>query len=96
MRLKPTEITAIKHCVQQSFNQAKVYLFGSRTDDNKKGGDIDLYIETDIQDNLLEKEIKFLVNLKKLIGEQKIDLVINNHTCDKLIYKQAKKTGIEL
>ncbi len=96
MRLKPTEITAIKHCTQQYFNQSKIYLFGSRTDDKKKGGDIDLYIETTIQEDLLEKEIKFLVNLKQLIGEQKIDLVINNNTQDKFIYKQAKQTGIEL
>ena len=44
MRLTSTEANAIKHCIEIIDNQAEVYLFGSRTDDQKKGGDIDLLI----------------------------------------------------
>ena len=49
MRLSEFEIDAIKTAVNKYFEQgAKVYLFGSRVDENKHGGDIDLYVETDL------------------------------------------------
>ena len=44
MRLKDFEIRAIKEAVRSMDSKAKVYLFGSRVDDTKKGGDIDLLI----------------------------------------------------
>ncbi|MDP2855795.1 MAG: nucleotidyltransferase domain-containing protein, partial [bacterium] len=54
----------------------KIYLFGSRTNDEKKGGDIDLFIETDDnQLTTLENKIVFLARLKLVLGDQKIDLV---------------------
>ena len=48
MRLSETERKAIKAALKKHFDAtARVYLFGSRTDDQKRGGDIDLYIEQD-------------------------------------------------
>ena len=47
-----------------------------RVDDNKHGGDIDLYVSPDKRDHLAEERIAFLVRLKRRIGEQNIDLVI--------------------
>lgn len=55
-----------------------LWLFGSRVDDSKRGGDIDLLIvvETEAQLAAAQKlEIGLLVLLKEKIGEQKIDLV---------------------
>jgi len=44
MRLSNDSMLTIKQAVTLIFGKdAKVYLFGSRTDDAKKGGDIDLY-----------------------------------------------------
>ncbi len=46
MRLQNFEIEAIKSTAQLMFGkQTMVTLFGSRVEDDKKGGDIDLYIE---------------------------------------------------
>lgn len=95
MRLSKNEISVIKREAQKQFGvNAVVYIFGSRVDDKKKGGDIDVYIETGLKEDLLIKKIQFLVDVKNQIGEQKIDVVINNRTTDKYIFDVAKAEGI--
>jgi hypothetical protein len=49
MRLSLTEQQQFIHLTTQYFGgqSARLYEFGSRAEDNKKGGDIDLFIETD-------------------------------------------------
>lgn len=97
MRIKKEHIDFIKTIAKDCFGKnAKVYLFGSRVDDKKKGGDIDLYIETDLKDDLFKQKLKMLRMLHNLLGEQKIDIVINNFVTDKYIYKVAKNEGIQL
>ena len=44
MRLRQREIEVIKNAIYQQFREAKVYIYGSRLDDTKKGGDIDIFI----------------------------------------------------
>jgi len=97
MRLSQENIILIKNSVKEIFDEnSKVFLFGSRTDDQKKGGDIDLYIETQIKNDLLQKKLKLINTLHKILGEQKIDIVINNFTSNKYIYEVAKHEGIQL
>ncbi|MCK6604163.1 MAG: hypothetical protein L6Q59_04630 [Ignavibacteriaceae bacterium] len=69
-------------------------LFGSRVDDNKRGGDIDLYIETNLTQGVIEKKINLLVKLKDQLGDQKIDIVINNFTYKKPVFQVARNEGI--
>ena len=95
MRLTAFEINAIKQTAQEIFgSKAEVLLFGSRVDDTKKGGDIDLYIKAPSGNDLAHK-IKFLVSLEQKIGEQKIDVVL---AVDKKrpIEQQAISTGVLL
>ena len=48
MRLTPTEIAAIKAAARDAFGETVVVrLFGSRVDDHRRGGDIDLHVEVD-------------------------------------------------
>lgn len=97
MRLKKEHIQSIKELARKIFGEeTQVYLFGSRVNNNKKGGDIDLYIETTTKEDLFEKKIQMILALYKIIGEQKIDLIINDFSKDKLIYKVAKKEGVLL
>ena len=44
MRLTKEEIDVLKQSLRQIAEDAKLYLFGSRVDDTKKGGDIDICI----------------------------------------------------
>jgi len=51
MRLSLFEIETIVKLKNRYFDiHDKIYLFGSRTDDSTKGGDIDLYLECDDSD----------------------------------------------
>lgn len=99
IRLSEKEISTICELFKDSFKEDDhLWLFGSRTDPNKKGGDIDLYIETSITDAslILEAKIKFSANIKLAIGDQKIDIVIKYNDTEMPIYKIARKEGILL
>jgi len=80
MRLTKSEIEIIVVVAKKYFGSTvRVFLFGSRVDDFKKGGDIDLFIKTDNENQMtIDLKIQFLVELKSLIGDQKIDVVIDN------------------
>lgn len=95
MRLSSFEIRSIVAVFEKVFGSGKIYLFGSRVDDAKVGGDIDLYIETQNNENLSGKKIEFLVSLESLIGEQKIDVVFHRDS-NRLIEQEAKTKGIQL
>ncbi len=75
MRLPTNDITNIKQCLHRLDEQAKVYLFGSRTDDNKKGGDIDLLIISNKIDFIEKLQLKICI--KEKIGDQKLDIIIS-------------------
>jgi hypothetical protein len=100
IRLTTVELNTLRTAFKEFFGQNdSLWLFGSRADPNKKGGDIDLYIEAHhLQaDEAFNKKIRFLVAIKDQIGEQKIDVVLKLDGYDELpIYAVAKETGIKL
>ncbi|MEI6575566.1 MAG: nucleotidyltransferase domain-containing protein [Bacteroidota bacterium] len=73
MRLNNFEIENIKKQAIRHFgNEVKVILFGSRTQNEKRGGDIDLYIKsTDLETMNPRSKINFITDLLMIIGEQK-------------------------
>jgi predicted nucleotidyltransferase len=75
MRVLKQEINIIKNHILKFDQDAQVYLFGSRVDDNKKGGDIDILIVSD----LIKKYdlIKIENLIFKQIDEQKIDFIVS-------------------
>jgi len=107
MRLNEKQIKVIQSSTIMYFGQtSRVWLFGSRTDDNQLGGDIDLYIQADVQspDELIEAKLHFLSELHQKLGEQKIDVVIHRNVSEETtsleettsIYQIARQTGIRL
>ena len=101
MRLTPDQQAAIRSAVAETFGDAaRVWLFGSRVDDNKRGGDIDLLIVTSQSDvaAIVRAELAFLTKLQMKLGEQKIDVLVDYPTRHYTppIFAIAKQTGIPL
>lgn len=83
MRLSPREREVIRQSVRECFDaQAEVRLFGSRTDDSRMGGDIDLLVDTRLTDPALiaQAHHRLLARLYARLGEQKIDVLIDYPT----------------
>jgi len=93
MRLSKFEIKSIIATIGKIDPEAELYLYGSRTDDSKRGGDIDIAIVSD-KINKPEKR-KIRLTLYNLIGEQKID-IISGKTNMSLFLKKAVQTGVLL
>ncbi len=100
MRISKKEIEIIKQLAKEKFGEGtSVLLFGSRLDDSKKGGDIDLLIRNPEKSRLsLTAKIEFLAALKALIGDQKIDVVLDSFSFaqKESFYKSVTKTAVEL
>ena len=99
MRLSEFEIESIKRMASRHFGtNVKVFLFGSRTSNQKRGGDIDLFISNPDGGHLkMRTKINFMTDLMLLIGEQKIDVVLDNSDKKKsVLFKTINQTGIKL
>jgi predicted nucleotidyltransferase len=77
MRLTLSERSAILAAVSKHDVAARVILFGSRTDDRARGGDIDLLVVSDRIGFRNEWEIRR--DILDKIGWQKLDLVVRRH-----------------
>jgi hypothetical protein len=80
MRLSQSELTAIIESVDAYVHSAaRLLLYGSRVDDSKRGGDIDLLLEVNDEQAaaiLNRKSYIVLAEMKNRIGDQKIDFLI--------------------
>ena len=86
----------IKYAAQYFGTDFKLYLFGSRVYDNKKGGDIDLYLESNNEVDI-KQQIKFLNTIYKNVTQRKIDLIIKTPLKkDKPVFHTARQEGILL
>jgi len=85
MRLKNQEADIIKNTIRGFDPKAEIFLFGSRTDDSLKGGDIDILIFSESMN--LRSKLLLKSSLFEKIGEQKIDVIIEkNHTKPFIMY----------
>ena len=93
MRLSEKDIKIIKENTKKIFGDSKIILFGSRVDDEVKGGDIDLYIIPENKENLFVKKLKLKAILEDMLFKP-VDIVVARGE-SRLIEKEAMK-GIEL
>lgn len=99
MRLSRSEARIIRKTAREVFGlDVTVSLFGSRTDDSARGGDIDLLVESPspVHDRL-EKILELEAKLQIRLGDQPIDvLLIAPDTTIAPIHEEARRTGIPL
>jgi len=91
VRLTKNEITIIKDIVKKYLDDAVIYLFGSRIDDSKKGGDIDLFVIS--KNSSYEAKLKVSSKLEYLLNKP-VDIVLHKDF-SKDIEQEALK-GIKL
>ena len=97
MRLNEKQSSSIKGILETELGaSSKVWLFGSRVDDSKRGGDIDIYVETNTPCRLTDK-LRLMTKIQKAVGVRKIDLLVNYAGSEhKSIYDIAKREGEQL
>ncbi len=100
IRLTPAEVQAICDVFVEMVGAvpASLWLFGSRVDTEKRGGDIDLFLElAGSVDNVAALVRKIRVALYDRIGERKIDLVIKTPaTPASALHEIARQEGVLL
>ncbi len=99
MRLTNEQIQIIKQTAHQLLgNNVRVSLFGSRATDTGKGGDIDLFFETeDSLPNRAEAICKLYAALIMALGDRKIDVLVKDaQTPPARIFEIAQRTGVYL
>ena len=74
--------------------KARIWLFGSRVDDSRRGGDVDLYVEPATPPGLAER-----LRCKSAIADAldlDVDLIVQQPGRDLPIYRIAKHSGVAL
>ncbi|WP_457560326.1 nucleotidyltransferase domain-containing protein [Caminibacter sp.] len=93
MRLSENQVKIILKVINEIFGEVEVYLFGSRLDDSKRGGDIDLFVIPKIREKLFAKKIRAESRLE-LILDLPVDIVVH-YDFNRFIEKEALK-GVKL
>lgn len=78
MRLTSHEAAAIRASALEVFGTgAVVRLFGSRLDDLRRGGDIDLHVQLTEGDAPPEASARFRMLLDRRVGEREYDILVS-------------------
>jgi predicted nucleotidyltransferase len=99
MRLNDSQRQIIKSAVARIVGMdSRVWLFGSRADDARRGGDIDLLIETtQVVANRAAALCQLEGALVMGLGDRKIDILLKDaRTADAPIFAVAREKGVLL
>lgn len=99
MRLTDEQRRLIKQLAREVIGEdVRVLLFGSRTDDGRRGGDIDLLVESPrpLPDRL-GLELRLGARLERALGGQRVDLLLVDPGLPlQPVHRAAQATGVVL
>jgi uncharacterized protein len=93
VRITEIEKTAIIEAITRIDPEARIYLFGSRIDNDKKGGDLDILVYS--QKITFGDKLKIKAAIFEKIDEQKIDFVIAKDEKDPFV-KMVSEQKVQL
>lgn len=94
VRLTRAEIRNLKASISSVDPHADIYLFGSRTDASKQGGDIDLLI---ISQSIKKSDLTDIRwNFFEEFGEQKMDIVTDDGSVQTPFVKMVFPKAVQL
>ena len=95
MRVPKEQINFLKNNIKNYLPEAKIYLFGSRVYNDKKGGDMDILV---IASKELSRQDKRNIKIAfyQTFGDQKIDITSFNFEDNSPFKNLALLEGIEL
>jgi predicted nucleotidyltransferase len=99
MRLTDREREVILSAVRRHFGEAaRVWLFGSRVDDGKRGGDIDLLVDIPTAvDSPLARALEAEVDIQFALDDPRVDILVTTPTLPgQAIHQIARATGAPL
>ncbi len=98
VRISDAQVRSLLDGVRLSFGEgAKVWVFGSRADYSARGGDVDLYIETDLIKGVVQAKLDLRSFLWESFGDQKIDILIRSRSKPMSpMHEIAKDSGVQL
>lgn len=102
MRLAAADLNAIATAAQAVLPAgSRVMLFGSRTDDSRRGGDIDLLVEPPMPLDAraqVQLRTRLAARLYRLLGERRIDILVAaaSEPSVRLVLAEARRQAIEL
>jgi len=99
MRLSPEQTHAMVVATRAvAGNRARVKVFGSRLDDQARGGDIDLLVEVpDAVDRPAWLAARITASLQRALGDRKVDvLLVDPNTRLQPVHLQAQSQGVLL
>ena len=95
MRLSDKEIQALRTIMGKLDPAGRIYLYGSRTDDTRRGGDIDIYLQAS-QPIELKARLRAQYRLQQAC-DTRVDLLVKNPTqADLPIHQIAVERGVLL
>ena len=95
MRLTPDQADTIRRRIRGFMGpQARIWLLGSRADDSRRGGDVDLYVKPESAPSL-EARLMCKSRLADAL-DLNVDLIVQQPGRDLPIYRIAKQSGVPL
>lgn len=94
MRLTDDEVILLKQSLSSLSGEAQLYLFGSRVDDDKRGGDIDLLI---VSSHLTKRDLRQLrIDFCRRFGDQKLDVVLDDGAFNNVFHQMIREKAVLL